>query len=161
MLCKQYRVPALHMDTVQFLPGWEIRAETDKQNIVRSFLDSNPDGWVIDGNYSKLSFERRAAEADIIIQMLFGRISCLLRCVRRYATGISSFGSSIPKKRSSSKINGSLTHICKRGIIDHVIGKSLGAKEEKRGNRPLFRFAEKIENIFCNPPNITRNKRTI
>lgn len=84
MLCKQYRVPALHMDTVQFLPGWEIRAETDKQNIVSSFLDSNPDGWVIDGNYSKLSFERRAAEADIIIQMLFGRISCLLRCVRRY-----------------------------------------------------------------------------
>ncbi len=84
MLCKQYRVPALHMDTVQFLPGWEIRTETDKQNIVSSFLDSNPDGWVIDGNYSKLSFERRAAEADIIIQMLFGRISCLLRCVRRY-----------------------------------------------------------------------------
>ena len=84
MLCKQYRVPALHMDTVQFLPDWEIRAETDKQNIVSSFLDSNPDGWVIDGNYSKLSFERRAAEADIIIQMLFGRISCLLRCVRRY-----------------------------------------------------------------------------
>lgn len=160
MLCKQYRVPALHMDTVQFLPGWEIRAETDKQNIVSSFLDSNPDGWVIDGNYSKLSFERRAAEADIIIQLLFGRISCLLRCVRRYrrykgksrpdmaegcnekldfefvkwilwkgrsrryATGISSCGSSIPKKRSSSKINGSLTHICKRGIIDHVIGKN-------------------------------------
>ena len=55
-----------------------------QQNIVSSFLDSNPDGWVIDGNYSKLSFERRAAEADIIIQMLFGRISCLLRCVRRY-----------------------------------------------------------------------------
>ena len=43
---------------------------------------------------------------------------------RRYATGISSCGSSIPKKRSSSKINGSLTHICKRGIIDHVIGKN-------------------------------------
>ena len=79
MLCKQYRVPALHMDTVQFLPGWEIRTETDKQNIVSSFLDSNPDGWVIDGNYSKLSFERRAAEADIIIQIRKDKLSASLR----------------------------------------------------------------------------------
>lgn len=85
-LHERYHIPALHMDTVQFLPGWEVRADAEKQNIVRSFLDNNPNGWVIDGNYSGLCYERRAEEADVIIQMLFGRLDCLFRCARRYRT---------------------------------------------------------------------------
>lgn len=84
ILHERYRIPALHLDTVQFLPDWEIRPEAEKQSIVRSFLDHNPDGWVIDGNYSKLSYERRVEEADVVIQLLFGRLHCLSRCFRRY-----------------------------------------------------------------------------
>lgn len=87
-LCRKlqecYQVPVLHMDTVQFLPDWEVRAKEEKQEIVRSFLDANPGGWIVDGNYSGLSYERRNAEADVIIQMLFGRLNCLCRCARRY-----------------------------------------------------------------------------
>lgn len=39
---------------------------------------------MIDGNYKALSYERRCEEADVIIQMLFGRLDCLSRCLRRY-----------------------------------------------------------------------------
>ena len=83
-LSKIYNVPALHMDTVQFLPNWKERDDEEKQKMVRFFLDCNPNGWVIDGNYTKLSYERRVDEADIIIQLLFGRINCLCRCVKRF-----------------------------------------------------------------------------
>ena len=83
-LHERYHVPELHLDMVQFLPNWEVRAEAEKQEIVRAFLDDHPDGWVIDGNYSGLSYERRCSEADVIIQMLFGRLECLFRCARRY-----------------------------------------------------------------------------
>lgn len=85
-LHEQYKLPALHLDKVQFLPNWEVRAKEDKQNIVSSFLDRNPDGWIIDGNYSGLSYERRAEEADLIILLLFGRLNCLFRCFGRYRT---------------------------------------------------------------------------
>lgn len=85
-LSEKYTVPSLHLDTVHFLPNWEVRSSEEKQEIVTSFLDNNPDGWIIDGNYTKLSYDRRVEEADIIIQMLFGRIDCLLRCMRRFHT---------------------------------------------------------------------------
>ena len=85
-LSEVYNVPALHLDTVHFLPNWEVRSDDDKQRIVSSFLDSNPNGWIIDGNYTKLSYERRVDEADVVIQLLFSRINCLLRCAKRFST---------------------------------------------------------------------------
>lgn len=83
-LAERYRVPALHLDRIQFLPNWEIRSEEEKKALVAAFLNENPEGWVIDGNYSKLSYERRNEEADQIIQLLFGRINCLFRCAKRF-----------------------------------------------------------------------------
>lgn len=73
----------LHFDAVQFLPGWETRTEEEKKKITKKFLDTH-DSWVIDGNYSKLYYERRMMEADIIIIILFNRFSCLYRVIRRY-----------------------------------------------------------------------------
>ena len=78
-----FQADVLHFDRVQFLPGWEIRAEEDKKEITREFLDTH-ESWVIDGNYSKLFFERRMEEADLIIMILFNRFSCLRRVVQRY-----------------------------------------------------------------------------
>jgi adenylate kinase family enzyme len=51
--------------------------------MTKTFLDLH-DRWVIDGNYSKLSFERRMEEADVIILMLFNRWNCLYRVTKRY-----------------------------------------------------------------------------
>ena len=75
--------PVLHLDTVQFLPGWEIRPEVEKQALVADFMDSHP-AWIIDGNYSKLSFDRRMEEADQIWILLFDRFTRFCRVLRRY-----------------------------------------------------------------------------
>lgn len=83
-LHEHYQVPVLHLDTVQFLPGWEVRTDAEKQELVCAFLDEHPDGWIIDGNYGSLSYARRCEEADVIIQMLFSRLNCLCRVIRRY-----------------------------------------------------------------------------
>lgn len=73
----------LHLDSVQFLPGWEIRPEEEKQAMVKDFLDSHL-SWVIDGNYRKLSFDRRLEEADQIWILLFNRVTRFCRILRRY-----------------------------------------------------------------------------
>ena len=83
LISKAYGLDTLHFDTVQFLPNWEIRDPKEKERITKEFLDSH-DSWVIDGNYSKLYFERRMAEADTIILLLFNRFTCLKRAFSRY-----------------------------------------------------------------------------
>ena len=83
VLAQKHNIPVLHLDTVQFLPGWEIRDQGEKEQLVQAFLDSHPQ-WVIDGNYSKLSYARRLEEADLIILLLFNRFTCLRRAYRRY-----------------------------------------------------------------------------
>ena len=75
-LSERYNIPVLHFDTVQFRPNWEIRPQASKEIMIKTFMDLHKD-WVIDGNYSKLSFERRMKEADVIIQLRFNRISSL------------------------------------------------------------------------------------
>lgn len=80
-----FDLPVLHIDTLQFAPGWVIRGDEEKAADMIAFLTAHDaDGWVIDGNYSKLSYDRRMAEADYIIHLNFNRISCLLRAYRRY-----------------------------------------------------------------------------
>lgn len=75
--------PVLHLDTLQFLPGWEIRPREEKEALVADFMDSHS-AWVIDGNYTKLSYERRLAEADQIWILLFNRFVRLGRILRRW-----------------------------------------------------------------------------
>ena len=82
-LAEQYNLPVLHFDRVQFRPNWEIRPQASKEIMTKTFLDLH-DRWVIDGNYSKLSFERRMEEADVIIMLLFSRWNCLHRVTKRY-----------------------------------------------------------------------------
>lgn len=81
-LGKYYNLPVLFLDTVQWLPGWNERCFEEKDQIVKKFLDEH-DQWVIDGNYQKLSFERRLEEADQIIFMNFNRYDCFNRAKQR------------------------------------------------------------------------------
>ena len=86
-LSQKYRIPVLYMDTVHWLPGWQMRTREQKDAIVGEFLDAHAaDGWVIDGTYSKQHFDRRMSEADQIIIMSFNRFACLCRVVKRYRT---------------------------------------------------------------------------
>jgi len=82
-LGEKYGAPVLHLDTVQWLPGWRERSDAEQQRMVREFLDRN-DAWVIDGNYGGLSHARRMEEADVIVELLLPRAVCLVRVLRRY-----------------------------------------------------------------------------
>lgn len=82
-LGSMYGAEVLHFDAVQFLPGWNIREEAEKARITKEFLDTH-DSWVIDGNYTKLFYERRMEEADAIVALLPNRFRCLFRVIRRY-----------------------------------------------------------------------------
>ena len=82
-LGKEYGADVLHLDSVHFLPRWKERPDEEKRRVVEAFLDSH-DSWVIDGNYTKLFYERRTEEADRIVMMLFGRFACLYRVTKRY-----------------------------------------------------------------------------
>ena len=85
-LGEKYDLPVLHFDSIHFLPGW---VETDrpyKREKVNAFLDENPDGWVMDGNYFKICAERRFAEADHILYLDFPRWVCLPRVYKRLFT---------------------------------------------------------------------------
>ncbi len=85
LLAEKYNIDVLHFDAVHFLPGWEIREKEEKERITEEFLNTHT-SWVIDGNYTKLSYERRLEEADLIIMLLFNRFSSFCRAYRRYRT---------------------------------------------------------------------------
>ena len=82
-LSLHYGISALHLDTVHWLPFWRERDRLDEINIVTDFLNANS-SWVIDGNYSKVCFERRLEESDEIVFMSFNRFASLHRVIRRY-----------------------------------------------------------------------------
>lgn len=83
-LGEKYSVPVLHVDRIHFLPGWVERETEDELGLMRAFLDDNTErGWVVDGNYRKLEYERRMEEADLIIYMNFNRWACFARAFKR------------------------------------------------------------------------------
>ena len=84
-LAEAYALPVFHFDVVQFLPEWRIRPQEEKARLTEEFLNTH-DEWVIDGNYTKLFFDRRMAEADRIVFLSFNRFTCLFRAYRRYQT---------------------------------------------------------------------------
>ena len=75
--------PVLHLDTVQFTPGWVIRDRGEAQRMVAAFMDSHA-SWGIDGNYRGFAQERRLEEADKIVILDFPRRVCLRQAVSRY-----------------------------------------------------------------------------
>lgn len=77
-LADRHWVPVLHLDRVHWLPGWGERTLEDERALVRGFMGSH-DGWVIEGGYSNVEFERRLEEADQIFILLAPRLVRLWR----------------------------------------------------------------------------------
>ena len=87
LLGELYGIPVLHMDRVRFLPNWVERDRDEEDAIVEQFMNENNEaGWVIDGNYTSVHYERRIREADKIIFLDFPRLVCLWRASKRYRT---------------------------------------------------------------------------
>ncbi|MBE6609325.1 MAG: DNA topology modulation protein [Ruminococcaceae bacterium] len=82
-LAAKHGTDVLYLDTVHWLPGWNERSREEKEKIVEDFLNTHG-SWVIDGNYSKLFYDRRMEEADQIIFMAFNRFACLYRAYKRH-----------------------------------------------------------------------------
>lgn len=82
-LAALFGCPVLHLDTVQFTPGWHERPRDEARAMVAAFLDQNA-SWVIDGNYPSFHRERRLAEADLIVFFNFPRLVCLWQAGWRY-----------------------------------------------------------------------------
>ena len=82
-LSSYYSIPKLHMDRLQFQPGWVDSDRNWMLNEMKDFLTEHSD-WVIDGNYSWCYYEERMKEADQIIFLNFSRWNCLLRAFKRY-----------------------------------------------------------------------------
>lgn len=85
ILGERYGLPILHMDAVHHLPGWVERDPESEEAILTDFLNSH-ESWAIDGNYSRVCFQRRVEEADLVIMLLFNRFYSLFRVVKRYRT---------------------------------------------------------------------------
>lgn len=83
-LGEKYGLPVLHFDSIHFLPGWVETDRPSKREKVNAFLDENPEGWVIDGNYFKICAQRRFEEADHILYLDFPRRVCLPRVLKRW-----------------------------------------------------------------------------
>lgn len=81
-----YNIPVLYLDKIQFLPGWVDRDEQEAKKIIKEFLDNNPNGWIIDGNYFKRYLEERISQADKIIFLNFNRFNCFYRALKRSIT---------------------------------------------------------------------------
>ncbi len=82
-LARHYSIPKLHIDTLQFQPGWQDSDRDWMHNEMKTFLVKNKN-WVIDGNYSWCCYEERMDEADQIIFLNFSAWNCLLRAFKRY-----------------------------------------------------------------------------
>ena len=82
-LSNYYSIPKLHMDTLQFQPGWQDSDREWMLTEMNNFL-TNHKAWVIDGNYSWCYYEERMQEADQIIFLNFSPLACLFRAFKRY-----------------------------------------------------------------------------
>ena len=56
-LARYYSIPKLHMDTLQFQPGWIDSDRDTMEGEMRQFLSDHKD-WVIDGNYLGVAMRR-------------------------------------------------------------------------------------------------------
>ena len=143
VLGERYGVEVLHLDAVQFLPGWEIRPDEDKARMVREFLDTR-DGWVVDGTYSKLSFQRRLEEADCVVLLLFGRFTALWRVTKRYLTH---------RGKSRPDMAEGCPEKLDAEFIWWVLHKGRGRRDRDRWRRIAVQYSEKT--VFL------RNQRQI
>jgi len=83
LLGEHYGIPVLFMDRIHWLPGWQTRPMEERLSMTEAFLNEHSD-WVIDGNYWRLSFERRLEESDRIVIIAFSPFACLWRVWKRY-----------------------------------------------------------------------------
>ena len=75
-------IPVLHLDSTHFYGDWQERGVEEQSEIVYTFMAAN-DGWIMDGNWSKVAPER-FAQTDMTILLMLPRLTCYMSAYRRY-----------------------------------------------------------------------------
>ena len=75
-------LPVIELDAVFWLPNWVERDSDEMLEIVRQRIRESPNGWVIDGNYSKLR-PHILPMADTVIWLNLPTPSVTIRIVKR------------------------------------------------------------------------------
>lgn len=97
-LGKIYHLPILHMDKIAFYPNWVEKDDEKRKEELASFLNENPDHWVIDGNYNHIYYNERMSQADLIIFMNFNRFVCYFSALKRAIKYSNKVRESAPEK---------------------------------------------------------------
>lgn len=79
-MAEQLRLPLYHLDTYQWLPGWQ-KLEQDEFVKVHHALCDLP-AWIIEGSAMKL-LAHRIHQADVIIFLDVPRLTCIWRVIKR------------------------------------------------------------------------------
>ena len=53
-IAEKINVPHIEIDAIYWLPGWEEKPLEEFRADLSDALSQNPDGWVCDGNYSRV-----------------------------------------------------------------------------------------------------------
>ena len=134
-LGKRYELPVLHLDSIQFLPKWEIRDKDERAALYGQFLEEHANGWVIDGNYTALDFDQRLEEADVILLLLFPALRCLWRCFKRY-------------RANRNRVRKSMAEGCEEKLdaefIRWILWESRTARHRARYRAIIERYPEKV-----------------
>ena len=75
-------LPVIELDAVFWLPNWVERDSEEMLQIVRERIDESPDGWIIDGNYSKIR-PHILPMADTVIWLNLPTWSVTIRIAKR------------------------------------------------------------------------------
>ncbi|NLP83783.1 toxin [Microbacterium sp. CFH 90308] len=86
-IARRTGLPHLELDAVFWGPGWEFRALDEAHRVIDEFVATNPDGWVIDGNWSSRLDGRldpgSPGGADLVVWLDHPRSIVMARLVRR------------------------------------------------------------------------------
>ena len=75
-------LPVIELDAVFWLPNWIERDSDEMLELVRGRIEESSDGWIIDGNYSKIR-PHILPMADTVIWLNLPTWSVTLRIIKR------------------------------------------------------------------------------
>lgn len=84
-LARRLGVPHRELDEVFWGPGWVKKDPDVARGILREFLDGEPGGWIVDGNWNDAR-QGLAGDADVVVWLDYPRRVVMARVVRRTLT---------------------------------------------------------------------------
>ena len=82
-LASLYSLPILHLDNVHWYDDWAERQWDEENWIVRTFMQANEGGWIIDGDYFSVASERFGL-SELTVLLDYGRWWCWWSCFKRW-----------------------------------------------------------------------------